>query len=226
MQRNLKISSDSRLSYKILKRLTGGAGLNTEVDEVLGAEECCWHDPQRDLQRADRPSSFYFSLFHLFTHKGCGKKFSNHFTINDLLSGMAALADVLGIKDDNKRVIHAYHMPTRHSCISYDIADGPYSTESSKKHPFSLRAAFTAKKVRLEEEVLTQTSRIRIHPHMIGNISCSGGGGSVSANEAASAKSTPKTGRRQTRHTSCNRAPVARRGLSTSSRSCRLKMCN
>ena len=31
LQRNLKISLDSRLSYKFLKRLTGGAGLNTKV---------------------------------------------------------------------------------------------------------------------------------------------------------------------------------------------------
>jgi len=34
LQRNLKISLDSRLSCKFLKRLTGGAGLNTEVGEV------------------------------------------------------------------------------------------------------------------------------------------------------------------------------------------------
>jgi hypothetical protein len=31
LQRKLKISLDSRLSYKFLKRLTGGAGLNTKV---------------------------------------------------------------------------------------------------------------------------------------------------------------------------------------------------
>jgi len=42
----------------------------------------------------------------------------------------------------------------------------------------------------LEEEVLTPTSQIR----MIGNIFCSGSGGSVSANDAASAKSTPNKG--------------------------------
>ena len=57
------------------------------------------------------------------------------------------------------------------------IIDRSYSSESSKKHPFSLRATFTAEKVCLEQEVLNQTTQIR----MIGNISCSGGGGSVSA---------------------------------------------
>ena len=31
------------------------------------------------------------------------------------------------------------------------IADGPYSMESSKRRNFSLRAAFTAEKVRLDE---------------------------------------------------------------------------
>ena len=37
------------------------------------------------------------------------------------------------------------------------IIDRSYSSESSKKHPFSLRATFTAEKVRLEQEVLNQT---------------------------------------------------------------------
>jgi len=118
---------------------------------------------------------------------------------------MAVLADVHGITDDNMHVLA--DASVMHVILMVNaIADGPYSTESSKMHPFSLRAAFTAEKVRLEEEGLTQTSQIR----MIGNISCSGGCGSVSANEAASAKSTPKTGegdRRGTRAATERQSP-------------------
>ena len=97
---------------------------------------------------------------------------------------MAALADVLGIM----RVL-ADASVMRIILMINAIADGPHSTESSKTYPFSLRAAFTAEKVRLEEEVLT-------HNRMIGNIT--GGGGSVSTNDAASAKSTPKKRAKET----------------------------
>ena len=117
--------------------------------------------------------TLFFLLQELFTplaHKECAKKFANHSTVNDWLSGMAALADVLGMTDDNMRVL-ADASVMRIILMVNAIADGPYSTESSKTHPFILRAAFTAEKFRLEEEVLTQTSQIR----MIGNISCSSG---------------------------------------------------
>ena len=70
---------------------------------------------------------------------------------------MAALADVLGMTDDNMRVLVDASVLRILILMVNAIADGPYSTESSKTHPFSLRAAFTAEKVRLEEEILTQT---------------------------------------------------------------------
>jgi hypothetical protein len=106
---------------------------------------------------------------------------------------MAALADVLGMTDDNMRVL-ADASVMRIILMVNVIADGPYSTESSKTHPFSLRATFTAEKVRLEEEVLTQTSQFK----MIGIISCNCGDCSASANGAASAKSTPEKGAKET----------------------------
>jgi len=159
------------------------------VDEVR-AEEGCWHDLQRDLQRADcmgvDPLVFALTRDTPLTHKGGGKKFANHSAVNNWLSGMAALVDVLGIM----RVL-ADASVMRIILMINAIADGPHSTESSKTYPFSLRAAFTAEKVRLEEEVLT-------HNRMIGNISCSSGGGSVSTNDAASAKSTPKKRAKET----------------------------
>ena len=221
LQRKLKISLDSRLSYKFLKRLTGGAGLNSEVGEVR-AEEGCWHDLQRDLQRADcmgvDPLVFALTRDTPLTHKGGGKKFANHSAVNNWLSGMAALVDVLGIM----RVL-ADASVMRIILMINAIADGPHSTESSKTYPFSLRAAFTAEKVRLEEEVLT-------HNRMIGNISATSPAAAAVAVSVPTTRRPPrvlprKERRRQTRRASYNRAPITRTGLSTRSCNCGLRMC-
>jgi len=58
---------------------------------------------------------------------------------------MAALADILGMTDDNMRVL-ADASVMRIILMVNAIADGPYSTERSKTHPFSLRAAFTQRR--------------------------------------------------------------------------------
>jgi len=51
--------------------------------------------------------------------------------------GMAALADVLGMKDHNAHVL-ADASVMRIILMVNAIANGPHSTESSKMHPFSL----------------------------------------------------------------------------------------
>ena len=85
LQRNLKISLDSRLSYKILTRLTAGAGLNTEVGEV---QKKAAGTTRKEIRNAS--TAWGLTLFFLLwerdtplTHKGCGKKFANHSTVND-----------------------------------------------------------------------------------------------------------------------------------------------
>ena len=49
---------------------------------------------------------------------------------------MAALADILGMTDDNMRVL-ADASVMRIILMVNAIADGPYSTDSSKTYPFS-----------------------------------------------------------------------------------------
>jgi len=138
LQRNLKISLDSRLSYKFLKRLTGGAGLNTEVGEVQKKAAGTTRKEIRNELTVWRWTLFFLLWEHdiPLTLKGCGKKFANHSTVNDWLSGMAALADILGTTDDNMRVL-ADASVMRIILMVNAIADGPYSTDSSKTYPFS-----------------------------------------------------------------------------------------
>ena len=120
------------------------------------------------------------------THKGMRKKFSNHASCSDYdltVAELAALPSLIEkgmheLADDSVgRVI--YHLNV--------IPDGPYSADSTKNRPYSLREAFIAEKEELKKIVANEGRVIRSIAE-----ACGGKGGTTDAAAAfASAKSTP-----------------------------------
>jgi len=114
------------------------------------------------------------------------KKFSNHASCSDYdltVAELAALPSLIEkgmheLADDSVgRVI--YHLNV--------IPDGPYSADSTKNRPYSLREAFIAEKEELKKIVANEGRVIRSIAE-----ACGGKGGTTDAAAAfASAKSTP-----------------------------------
>lgn len=191
--KSLTYSEDMRIRYNHIKRLTG-------------SDKLAWDNSGDEISRKEASKSkvgilrevsvWNWTMFYLSwelttpdTHKGSKKKFGNHQSCGDYDTAMAKLAALPGVTDHNFRE-HADSSIGRIMGHMNVIPDGPYSPESSKSHPYSLREALIAEKEELKKVLVHEGRLIRSI-----NEVCVGKGGTGDADAAAiSAKTTPLKG--------------------------------
>ena len=192
--KRMTYSEDKRIRYNYMKRLTGGDKLALDIS---GSELAPKEAAKTKAGIVREVCVWVWTIFFLSwetmtpaTHKGAGKKFSNHATCADYDTVMARLAALPGLTDKAMRDL-ADDSVGRVIRLMNVIPDGLYSAESSKSHPFSLREALIIEKEELKKIVASEGRVIGAISEACGGVK---GGGVAGAAAAASAKNTPYKG--------------------------------